>query len=205
MKAVGISSCGRWVRTNRAPARSQCGADVLLQVIRGVVDDHRGGVGADGLRDLGAEGVGDLLGPGLRPVDADEPRGVAAAAGQSARGLPSGAEPDEPRHLRPVGAIEQPEVGRHTLVGEDQHGARGLLHRQPRARMTAEVDAVEGRPGRARRRGARRNRRGGRGGHRDGGGTPGDSGNPPRDGPAAPRRRIDRRAPWPRTRPWTAC
>ena len=105
--------------------------------------DERGRVDADRLGDLGTQGIGDLLGLSVRSVNADESGRVATAAAQTPGRFPLVAEADEPRHLRPVGAVEQPEIRRRASIGPDQRRSRGLFQRQAPPEVAADVDPLE--------------------------------------------------------------
>ena len=85
----------------------------VSRLLGGVVLDERRRLDADDLGNLRPHCVGDFLGLRLRAVDADEPGRVAAAARPDVLGpMPAVAELHEPFDLRPVGAVEEPEVGR---------------------------------------------------------------------------------------------
>ena len=92
---------------------------------------------------LTAQSVGDGLGLRVRTVDADEAGSVATTRAEAARAVPTSAELDEFGHIAPIGAVEEPKVGRDARAGQDEVRPGGLLKRQPRARMTTPVDALQ--------------------------------------------------------------
>ena len=64
--------------------------------------------------------------------------------------MPVGAELYEVSDIPPIGAVEEPKIGRDTRAGQDDVRPRSLLERQPRARMAAQINACETRRGEVR-------------------------------------------------------
>ena len=102
----------------QGPGALERGQDLLVEVLTRVVFDKRLGIDADRRGDLLTQGVGNFLGLGSRAEDANEPSRIAAAARQTARLLPAVAEPYKAVDSRPVGAVEQPEIGRRPVSGK---------------------------------------------------------------------------------------